>query len=100
VESLVRAVFFESARFAGSVFGFRMGSLEEGAAADVATFPAVVACPPEDWDWAEQIVFGIGSQSRARNLIVGGNIVMENGVIQTIVEEEILTKVREFTFPD
>jgi cytosine/adenosine deaminase-related metal-dependent hydrolase len=100
VESLLRAVFSESARFAGSVFGFRMGSLEEGAAADVATFPAVVTRPLEDWDWAEQVLFGIGCQSRANNLIVDGNIVMENGVIETIVEEEILAKVREFKFPD
>lgn len=91
----LKMIFTENARLAGSVFGFRLGRIAEGAVADISAFRVPLPEGLTESRWAEPILYSLAPMARAEHLVVGGNLVLRDGVLQTIEEDEILQKARE-----
>ena len=78
-----------------SIFGFRLGQISEGAVADIVAFRTPLPEGISGDRWAEPLLLSLPSLARAEHVIVGGNVVVRGGVLQTLEEEEILAKARE-----
>jgi cytosine/adenosine deaminase-related metal-dependent hydrolase len=94
-DDFLRMVFTENARLAGSVFGFRLGQIAEKAVADIAAFRVPLPEGITESRWAAPLLFSLAPMARAEHLVVGGNLVLRDGVLQTVEEDEILEKARE-----
>ncbi|MCX7641990.1 MAG: putative aminohydrolase SsnA [Elusimicrobiales bacterium] len=71
-----------------------IGEISEGFSADIVVFDYNPTTPINDNNFNGHLIFGI-SQSSCRDVICGGNILMENRKIRFIDENEIYFKSRE-----
>ncbi len=84
-----RALFAGNPRIASEIWGFPIGTLAEGAAADVVLVDYVPPTPFGDENVLAHLVFGV-SQAAVDTTICGGRILMEGRRLSNGVDEEAL----------
>ncbi|HTT71721.1 MAG TPA: amidohydrolase family protein, partial [Anaeromyxobacteraceae bacterium] len=83
---LTSALFAHNPELAGRLWGFPLGTLEEGAAADVILLDYHPPTPLDDGSVLGHLVFGL-SQAPVDTTICGGRILMEGKRIKVDVDE-------------
>jgi len=76
-------------------FGYRVGSLEPGAAGDVILVDYTAPTPLNGGTWLGHFLFGICCGAVVDTTIVGGNVLMRNRHLVSLDEKEIAAKCRE-----
>ncbi len=92
---LTRALWSGNPQAASRLWGFPVGELSEGSAADLIALDYLPATPLSDASLSGHLVFGIGS-ARVDTTIVGGRVLMHGGrLLLDLDEEEIAVKARD-----
>ena len=85
----------ENPRIASRIWGFPIGTLEEGAAADVILVDYDPPTPMDDRNALGHLVFGI-SQAAVDSTICGGRVLMQGGKLQLDLDEaRLMARSRE-----
>ncbi len=86
---LTGALFVENPRIASTLWGFPIGTLAEGAAADVILVDYLPPTPLNDATVLGHLVFGV-SQAVVDTTICGGRVLMDGRKLEIDLDEEAL----------
>ncbi len=90
-DQVIRMAVENNARLASEAFGFPVGKLEPGAAADIILLDYRPYTPVTDGNFPWHIVFGV-SGSHVDTTIVGGKVLMRGRKLLTLDEERIAAR--------
>ncbi len=88
-EAVTRSLVVENPRLASRIWGFPLGTLEEGAAADVILVDYDPPTPMDSDNALGHLLFGI-SQAAVDSTICGGRVLMQNGRLRLDLDEQEL----------
>ncbi len=93
-EDVLRLQFVNNAAIAERMIGAKVGTIEEGGAADIILVGYRPPTPMTIDNFPYHLIFGIGSQN-IDTVMVGGRLLMHNRELLHIDEEELAEKARE-----
>lgn len=81
----------------GTALKWKVGRIEEGFLADIILVDLRKPCMTPRHDMLSNVVYAANS-SAVDTVIIDGRVVMENGVLKTLQEEEVIEKAREHAY--
>jgi len=87
LEDLFQVVFRNNADFARALLGETVGVIEEGAAADFITYRYTPCTPISEKNFLGHWFFGIQENGKPEDVVIGGKVLKEGGVLQMPVAD-------------
>jgi len=92
-DHFMKLAFENPARLAEKTFGYRLGQLTEGAAADLLILDYEAPTPVTENNWSGHLLSGMGD--RVDTVIIGGEKIVEHKKFVNLDEKEVFAKTRE-----